>query len=87
MSITAQALIVELQKLKPDTQVILRDYATANGHSPLTSINSDARYAADLVWCGVVYGLNGTHDDSCMKPEEREALQRQPYCVVLSSAS
>lgn len=56
-------LIEQLQKLPPDSIVIMQKDSEGNHYSPLCSVDGNAVYFAETDWSGEVYDLNWSAED------------------------
>lgn len=77
-------LIKELEKLDPNSQLILQKDGEGNGYSPLCGLEA-AVYVPDSTYSGHVYSLKYTADDNCMEEEHWKTLKKskENKCVVL----
>lgn len=71
--------------LPPDTEIILQKDAEGNGHSPLSSINSNAIYIPTSTWSGNVYNTKLTAKENGLNPDQGlEIISRYPKAIILS---
>jgi hypothetical protein len=77
-------LIDELQKLHPDSEVILQKDGEGNGYSPLAAVDGDAVYMPETTWSGEVYSMGWTAEDACKDEDEWAEIVAKPRCVVLA---
>ena len=75
---TARELIEELQKLPPDTKIILQKDVEGNGYSELRCTGL-GWYEPDLF-----FDESWNADDCCLMTAEWEAMQKRPKDFVLS---
>jgi len=77
-------LINKLNKLDPESQVILQKDSEGNGYSPCYGVEA-AVYIAESSYSGSVYSLKFTAEDNCMEEDEWERLKRNKKnkCVVI----
>lgn len=81
---TVAQLIKQLEKLNPNSQVIMQKDAEGNGYSPLDSVDGDAIYEPDSTYSGSVFSAGWTADEAGMAEDEWEKFKYQKRCVVLA---
>lgn len=79
-----QALIQELQKLDPNTEIILQKDGEGNGYSPLCGIE-EAVYIAENTYSGSVYSLSRSAEDNGFEEDEWEKIKncKDARCAVM----
>ena len=83
---TVAELIEKLQKLPPDSQVILQKDAEGNGYSPLYAVDGDAIYRPETTWYGSVFSTDWTAEDAGFSSSGQweKFKASNPRCCVLA---
>lgn len=79
----ARELIEELQKLDPETEIILQKDAEGNGYSPLYATGV-GYYEPENTWSGFFYDAEWSAEDADMGEDEWETMKAGPIFFVLA---
>jgi hypothetical protein len=79
----ARELISILEKIDPDTRIILQKDSEGNGYSPLYAYDNDAIYSPENAFEGDVYRTYWSADDAGLSEETWNKVLTAPKCIVL----
>lgn len=82
---TVRDLIAELEKLPPESQVIIQKDAEGNGYSPLADVDGNAIYQPYTTWAGKVLSADWTAEEACYAGHDWEKFKADNLrCCVLA---
>ncbi len=73
-----------IKNLPDDMEVILQKDSEGNGYSPLSVVDSEARYVPDSTWSGNVFFDEWSAEDNCMDDDEFKEMRKLPQSLILT---